>query len=135
MCVIFTASGDAQSAHHSSRIIEPILRWLFPHLSTPTVNELVFLIRKCAHLTEFAGLALLFWRAVRQPQRHDSRPWLWSHARIALLYTMLYAATDEFHQLFVKSREGKVEDVVIDSIGAVLGLLALWALGKWRKHW
>ena len=135
MCVIFTASGDSQSAHHSSRIIEPILRWLFPQLSTPTVNEIVFLVRKCAHLTEFAVLALLFWRALRRPVRRDPRPWLWSHARVALLATMLYAATDEFHQLFVRSREGKVEDVLIDSIGAVAGLLALWALGKWRKHW
>lgn len=135
MCVIFTASGDSQSATHSSRIIEPILRWLFPHLSTPTINEVVFLVRKCAHLTEFAVLALLFWRAVRQPVHHDPRPWLWSQARVALLGTMLYAATDEFHQLFVRSREGKVEDVMIDSIGAVAGLLALWALGKWRKRW
>lgn len=135
MWVIFTASSDSQSAQHSSRIVEPILRWLFPHLATPTVHEIAFLVRKCAHLTEFAALALLFWRALRQPLRHDPRPWLWSHARLALLGTMLYAASDEYHQVFVKSREGKVEDVVIDSAGAALGLLALWTLGKWRKHW
>src|ERR1051325_9254712 len=51
MCLIFAASGDAMSSQHSSRIIEPILRWLFPRMPDATVHLLVFLIRKCAHLT------------------------------------------------------------------------------------
>jgi VanZ family protein len=135
MGLIFTASGDAQSSLRSSRIIEPILRWLFPQLDNDTVQHLVFLIRKCAHLTEFAVLALLFWRALRKPERKDLRPWLWTEAGLALLCAMLYATSDEVHQLFVASREGKVSDVLLDTSGAALGLLAIWAVGRWRKLW
>jgi VanZ family protein len=135
MFLIFTASSDKLSTQHSSRFLEPVIRWLFPHLADETVYQLVFLARKCAHLTEFAVLALLIWRAWRQPVRQDPRPWQWSQAGFALLCTALYATSDEIHQLFVPHREGRVQDVVIDTVGAALGLLALWLLGKWRKRW
>jgi VanZ family protein len=135
MSLIFTASGDTQSAQHSSRIIEPVLRWLFPHLAGDAIERIVFLVRKCAHVTEYAVLALLVWRALRRPMRGDPRPWRWSHAGIALLGTALYASSDEIHQLFVPSREGRLADVLIDAGGAALGLVALWLFGKWRKLW
>ncbi len=44
--------------------------------------------------------------------------WLWSEAVAALWLAALYAATDEFHQTFVPSREGCLRDVAIDSSGA-----------------
>lgn len=98
-------------------------------------NEIVFLARKCAHLTEYAILACLLWRAIRKPVRRDPRPWSGREARIALFITALYASTDEFHQLFVPSREGCVRDVIIDTCGAAAGLMLLWCLGRWRKCW
>jgi VanZ family protein len=48
--------------------------------------------------------------------------------RKALLCVILYASSDEFHQLFVPTREGRVTDVMIDTVGGTLGLLALWVL-------
>jgi VanZ family protein len=57
------------------------------------------------------------------------------HAAEALWVAVFYAATDEFHQTFVPSREGCVRDVMIDSTGAIVGLLALWWFGRWRKFW
>lgn len=135
MSLIFTASGDIHSGQRSSRIIEPLLRWLFPHIAEATVGFVVLFVRKCAHLVVFAVLTLLVWRALRQPVRRDPRPWSWSPAGFALLATTLYAGSDEIHQLFVPTREGRVEDVVIDAAGGALGLLALWLFGKWRKHW
>ncbi|MCU0785315.1 MAG: VanZ family protein [Verrucomicrobia bacterium] len=133
MSLIFTASGDRASLQRSSRIIEPVLRWLFPHLADDTVQLIVFLVRKCAHLTEFAVLAWLFWRAVRKPMRNDPRPWQWREAFIALACVALCAASDEIHQLFVPSRQGSVLDVLIDTSGAAFGLLAVWAVGRWQK--
>ncbi len=106
-----------------------------PNLSAEAFRTIVLVIRKCAHLTEYAVLALLVWRAWRKPLWHDTRPWLWSEAGVALWATVLYAATDEFHQTFIPSREGCVRDVLIDSTGAVVGLIALWILGRWRKFW
>jgi VanZ family protein len=135
MALIFTASGDGASFQHSSQIIAPLLRYLFPGLSDESLNHLVFAVRKCAHLTEFAILALLIWFARRQPFRGDARPWLWTHAAEALWVAVFYAASDEFHQTFVPSREGCMRDVAIDSTGAIVGLLALWWFGRWRKFW
>lgn len=120
---------------HSSRILDPLIRWLAPGLSEHAVSEIVFLIRKCAHLTEYAILALLFWRALRKPIRNDSRPWRWREAGFPILFVALYAASDEIHQVFVPNREGKFADVMIDTTGAVIGMFLLWLIGRLSKLW
>lgn len=135
MIAIFSASGDGASFQHSSRIIEPFLHWLFPKMPPETAMEIVFVCRKCAHLTEYAILALLVWRARRRLLWPDGGSWSWSTAGVALWVAVLYAATDEYHQTFIPSREGCLRDVFIDSSGAVAGLVLLWILGRWRKVW
>ena len=123
MAVIFSASSDQGSFQRSSRIIQPLLLWVFPHLQAATVHEIVVAVRKCAHLTEYAILGVLIWRAFSRRPGMESYPWRWKHAGQALLLVVLYAATDEFHQLFVPTREGSIVDVLIDTTGAALGLL------------
>ncbi|MFN7141901.1 MAG: VanZ family protein, partial [Limisphaerales bacterium] len=46
-----------------------------------------------------------------------------------------YAVTDELHQAFEPTRQGSVIDVLIDTVGAALGILVIWAIGRWRKRW
>ena len=133
--LIFLASSDTQSAGRSSRIIKPIVEWLFPQTAPKTVEAVVLGVRKCAHLTEYAVLALLFWRAFRKPVRSDSRRWSGAEALKACLGVVIYAASDELHQAFVPGRFGTFQDVLIDTIGGLLGLLALWTWGRWRKKW
>ncbi|MEI2722051.1 MAG: VanZ family protein [Verrucomicrobiota bacterium] len=97
MVVIYSASGDRKSAQHSSRLIEPLVRWFFPHLTNETVWLIVLLVRKCAHLTEYAILALLLWwawRASAAPGRGPGRGngrgrfgWSWSFTRRAMNFT------------------------------------------------
>lgn len=111
------------------------MRWLFPEMSEDTIGLVVLFVRKCAHLTVYGVLALLYWRAFRKPVKNDTRPWSWSEARNAFLGVVIYAITDEVHQAFVPSRQGSVLDVLIDSIGGAMGLLAFWAYGRWRKKW
>jgi VanZ family protein len=135
MVLIFGFSGDGASFQHSSRIIGPLVRWLFPKLSPAAVNDIIFAVRKCAHLTEYAILALLVWRARHKCSTPDAKRSYWPTAGVALWTAILYAATDEFHQTFVPTREGCLRDVLIDSTGAVAGLFALWLLGRWRKAW
>jgi VanZ family protein len=134
MCVIFSASSDRMSFGHSSRIIGPLVRWLFPHLSDEAVHAIVVCVRKCAHLAEYAVLALLLWRALRKPPTPKAPRWQWSKAGFVLALVAFYAATDEFHQAFVPSREGSVRDVLLDTFGGALGLFFLWAMGRWRKR-
>ena len=135
MALIFTASSDNHSFARSSRILAPLLHWLFPQMPQDTVNFIVLFARKGAHLTEYAVLALLLWRAVRRPVKNDSRPWNWPETRLVLLSVALYAASDEFHQQFVPSRDSAVHDVFIDTAGGAAGLFALWMVGRWRKRW
>lgn len=111
------------------------MHWLFPRMPDADVNHVVFLVRKCAHLSEYAVLAMLVWRARRRHLRITTHSWPWPAAAEALWFAVLYAATDELHQTFVPSREGCLRDVCIDSSGAVAGLFLLWLVGRWRRLW
>ena len=77
--------------------------------------------RKCAHVTEYAVLALLLWRALRSIP--TLRPKTLMLFGAVLLGCALLAASDEFHQTFVKSRTPSGRDVLLDVGGALLGLL------------
>jgi VanZ family protein len=135
MLVIFTASGDRMSFDHSSRIIGPFLHWLLPYLSDDAVHAVIVIVRKGAHVTEYAVLALLLWHALRKPPEANVPSWRWSQAGLALALAALYAASDEIHQAFVPSRQCSVWDVLLDTTGAAIGLLCLWAVGRLRKRW
>src|SRR5205809_1081184 len=63
MAVIFSASSDSMSSGRTSRIIGPLLRWLVPGISDDVVGLIVFCVRKAAHVTEYAILSGLLWRA------------------------------------------------------------------------
>jgi VanZ family protein len=119
--VIFLGSTDLMSAEHTSRFIIPFLRWLKPDISTETLASIHFIVRKCTHVGEYAILALLLLRAATLITN--------SKRSIPILYlsvlgvSLIVAATDEFHQTFVASRGASVQDIMIDSSGAVLGLV------------
>jgi VanZ family protein len=135
MTLIFSGSTDVLSATHTSRIIGPLLKWLKPDVSEETIAQVQLVIRKGGHLTEYAVLAWLLWRAWRKPVRNDPRPWRWTDAAAAFAFAAAYACTDEIHQSFVPTRQGQFSDVLIDSCGAAIGLLIVWAVGRWRKIW
>ncbi len=135
MALIFLGSSDRQSAQHSSRIVGPILRWLFPDLSLDALDKGIFAIRKCAHLAEYAVLGLLAWRAFHKPDSNNLRPWEWPDATRAMAVVVLYATSDELHQLFVPTRQASVVDVLIDTTGAILALGLLWLWGRFTNRW
>ncbi|HEU0273136.1 MAG TPA: VanZ family protein [Candidatus Udaeobacter sp.] len=119
--VIFAGSTDLMSAEHTSRFIVPFLRWLQPNLSPEPLASIHFIVRKCAHVTEYAVLALLLWRTADfMVSPKQSMPIVYACIWGVCL---LVAATDEFHQSFVASRGASVRDIMIDSGGAILGLL------------
>ena len=106
-------------------------------MPTTQVDLIHHIFRKIGHLTEYALLALLLWRALRQPQKSErgARRWRWDEAGLSLALVFLYAASDELHQVFVATRTALVSDIFIDTSGATIGLLLLWSLGRFYKHW
>jgi len=106
--LIFILSTSAFTAANTARIIDPILRWLFPALTAASVDVCHNLIRKAAHFTEYG---VLFWLLVRGPMVR--RPYL------ALMLCVVYALTDEGHQAFVPGRTASLYDVALDSTGAL----------------
>ncbi|MFA9289250.1 MAG: VanZ family protein [Weeksellaceae bacterium] len=79
-----------------------------------TVNFMVF---KSLHMVEYAVLFFLWFRALYQ--RLGKAQIMKAYA-LAITISILYGALDELHQTFVPTREGKLRDVVIDSIGILL---------------
>ena len=122
MSLTFLLSTDVGSAANTSRFIEPFLRWLIPNISPEAVAKAHFFIRKAGHLSEYGVLGLMLWRALRQTRLGASGKTPWKTAVAALVLSVAYAATDEFHQSFVPTRTASVRDVMIDTSGSLLSL-------------
>lgn len=124
--LIFIGSTDLLSAENTGgALVRPVL-WLFPHLSERTIAIFQFIVRKAAHFTEYAILALLAARAFRTSTRQLLRHrWFW----VSLLLVFAYSLSDEFHQSFYTSRTASIYDSMIDSLGGLVALTILW----WRR--
>jgi VanZ family protein len=137
MAVIFAGSTDLGSSQRTSRFIGPFLRWFNPEVSEETIRAVQAVVRKGAHLTVYAILAILTWRARRVAGRTTPflSNWNWRESGLIFAFCALYAITDELHQTFVSTRQGHPLDVMIDSLGALCGLLLIWFCGRRGKRW
>lgn len=129
MGLIFIGSTDVLSAEHTSRFLVPFLRWINPEISLVALIKIQLAIRKLGHLTEYAILAMLLWRALRGGGLLATRALVLFMA--TLMACAFFAMSDEFHQSFVPSRTSSSRDVMIDIGGALIGLLMCWIfMGK-----
>lgn len=128
MGFIWFASTGEFSAANTSRILRPLLLWLFPNMSQEEIAQAHFLVRKGAHFAEYALLAFLAARAlVASSRRALQQNWF----VISLLLVVSYALLDEYHQSFVATRTSSIYDSLIDISG---GLSALLIYALWRKR-
>ena len=77
------------------------------------VKNSSFYVRKIAHITEYLILGLLMFNALKQFNVLN--------IYYAIILCVLYSCTDEFHQLFINGRSGSIRDILIDSIGILIG--------------
>ena len=126
MAVIFWMS--AQTGNQSGGTSEAIVRWLvgffcpgFQQLSqvrqTAILEVCHTIVRKGAHFTEYAVLAILVANALRQYALPQRLSWL-----LPVVISVVYALTDEVHQHFVPGRACRLLDVGIDTCGAIFGM-------------
>ncbi|MBC9783997.1 VanZ family protein [Heliobacterium chlorum] len=108
-----------------------IVAWLdipWPVLKTSGF-ALEFILRKTAHVTEYAILTGLWLQAAKST-------WLWSRRRhlwTAFFFSLAFAVTDEIHQELTGFRDGRLMDVGIDSLGIVIALIIGFVLFKSLK--
>jgi len=113
----------------------PLLAWMtvifiFSAIPSSHVETFAwgdFALRKSAHITEYAILAVLIRRLF--PEKKSSAAWF-----LSFTLTVLYAASDEWHQTLVAGRTGALLDVAIDSFGALLGLTIWHKKLRKKKH-
>ena len=123
--IISWFSTDAFSARSTNSYIDPLLRLVFGELTPAGFRFAHSIVRKSAHLTEYAILGALICRAMTEPGAHIPRSVLVR----AVLCCASYAMLDELHQTLVPSRTGSPVDVLIDSTGATIGSLIFT---RWR---
>lgn len=77
------------------------------------IEDATFYVRKLAHISEYLILGLLMFNALLQYNVKN--------IYFAIGLCIIYSCTDEFHQLFINGRTGSIRDVLIDSIGIIIG--------------
>jgi VanZ family protein len=116
--VIFLFSTEHFAAPQSSRILGPLLNWLFPGITPEQFASVQFVVRKLGHWFEYLILAVLLYRALHAESggRSAVRPGV-----MTIAFALVWAITDEFHQSLVPSRTASIVDVIIDGFGALCG--------------
>jgi len=127
---LFSARNAEESGQDSSKIVELLTdayAWLtekgFPKLNVSLPVSLV--VRKLAHFSEYCLLSMCVMLHLFEYKLKNRYRFI-----IAVVFSSLYAMTDEFHQLFVPGRAGALTDVLIDSCGAVAGAALAALLAK-----
>lgn len=124
LCVILIGSSATMSASETSRFIAPLLRWLFPDISSETSAFIHIAIRKTAHVVEYAALALLAARAfLTSSKTHLRRHWFGASLALVIVCSLL----DEYHQSLISSRTGTIYDSLLDTAGGLTALTLLLA--------
>jgi len=95
---------------------------------TDLVEELNRLVRKYAHFSSYLVLGLLVINAFSRSKVIGFKAFTFS-----FMFCILYAISDEVHQLFVPGRGAQVTDVLIDSFGAFVGIGMYGVVGKIRR--
>jgi VanZ family protein len=117
-------STGAYSGSVTGWLLAQILLSLHIHLTPHTFATIHFLIRKLAHGSEYAIFGLLIYHSFepRHPERWNARS-----AFGALVVAGLFSLMDEYHQSFVPGRTASLVDCGIDTAGALLGMVLLYA--------
>ena len=127
---LFSAQNGDTSNNTSNAVItllEQLLHLDIEKLAPSLVETLSFIVRKCAHMSEYALLCIL-WVLYMKEARFTKAYML------AYGLTVMYAVSDEIHQAFVTGRSAQLSDVCIDACGAAIGLVLIYLWHRWRQR-
>lgn len=120
----FTNSGEENILRWLAVILWSLVIFTLSSIEQITVSQLFFwdfLIKKLAHVSEYVILFMLIFRATKEK-------WLKTFS-----ITLLFAASDEFHQSFVPGRAATIVDIGFDTAGASIASYIIWKLEQIRQ--
>lgn len=133
----FSAQNGESSSKTSGKVVEKVAPVVVPNYEKLPEQQksekreaLTYIIRKGAHFSEYAllGLLLSFSLPFNRMKRLNS-------SLIAFGICVLYAISDEIHQMFSGGRTAAIFDVLIDSTGALAGVLCACLILRIAVHW
>lgn len=102
-------------------IVEKITNYEFSDNQLNNIYEYgIGPLRKCAHLTIYFILGMLFYLVLKEYNLNDKKL-----IALSIICSIIYACSDEIHQLFIIGRSGEFKDVIIDTLGSILGILVI----------
>lgn len=89
------------------------------------IEDKTFIVRKTAHFTEYFILGLILILYLQTKEKLATK-----YIILAIIFCVLYATSDEIHQLFVDGRSCKIIDILIDTCGSSLAILGFTSIYK-----
>lgn len=133
MALIFYFSHQPATISNglSTGITEEILKTIerVSPASNSDLDSVNHLIRKNAHFFIYLVLGVLVINALRGSGVEGYR-----RIGLGLVICVVYAVSDEFHQYFVEGRGPQLKDVLIDSLGAIVGIFIFCLIGRIVKR-
>jgi VanZ family protein len=120
VALIQLTSGDTFAADNTRTWLTVLLSFFFRDVSAPTVEVIHVIVRKTAHVVEYALLGTLSHRAFLGTSRRTGARIVAAALAVALLCSLI----DEGRQVLASSRTGSLRDVVIDGVGIIAGVAA-----------
>ena len=117
----FIFNLSAQDAEESKELSDSLVSKIFQWLQVYIDGEM---IRKFAHMLEFTALSFSLYNGIFVTWELKNVP------LISLVLTVICAVGDELHQIFVPGRAFQFSDILVDSIGAVIGVVVYLLMYK-----
>jgi len=128
--LIFFLSTGGFGSGFSEWLLARVLALLHVTVGPAAFEVLHILMRKSAHMTEYAILAMLLYGSQRDDHPFEWRP---RRALACVAIAAAYSLSDEFHQIFVPGRTASLVDCGIDTVGATLGVLVYYLRDWWHQ--
>ena len=131
---LFSAQPAQDSGKLSGKIVDIVIKIVLPHYKDLSYEQqqqikekVTLVVRKTAHFTEFAvlGFVLMIHLLSYKPYIKSFNFKMFIRACISWVIGVLYAFSDELHQMFVTDRYSSIYDVMIDSSGVLFGVFLL----------
>lgn len=120
----FSAQTGEESGNISQNFTEKFLE--FFGLTDADVNKTEHILRKCAHVLEYAFLGAVIYALVLYIPKIQKNIYL--PPLLSFGVSFFYAATDEIHQMFIPGRGPSVGDVLLDGLGALIGIFVVMSV-------